>query len=95
MDLFTNCSRWMIDTKLLLKLLPAPGEFKRCRFKNTITDFSRFHSLFHVVVDNDETASAILAVLIKERLGRITFIPLNRLKSQTIEYPNAKEAIAM
>lgn len=33
--------------------------------------------------------------MIKEKSGRITFMPLNRLKPQNIEYPNAKEAIAM
>lgn len=64
------------------------------RYK-TAVEVTAGTSLFHVVVDTDETATAILNVLIRERLGRITFIPLNRLKSQTIEYPNAKEAIAM
>lgn len=52
-------------------------------------------SLFHVVVDTDETATAIVNVLDKEKLGRLSFMPLNRLKSQAVEYPSAKEAVAM
>lgn len=39
------------------------------------------HSLFHVVVDNDEIASKILAQLNREKAGRVTFMPLNRLKT--------------
>lgn len=53
------------------------------------------YSLFQIVVDNDETATKILDVMIKEKSGRITFMPLNRLKPQNVEYPSAKEAIAM
>lgn len=33
--------------------------------------------------------------MLKEKSGRVTFVPLNRLKHQDVEYPNAKEAIAM
>lgn len=33
--------------------------------------------------------------MIKERLGRVTMMPLNRLKHTEVEFPNAKEAIAM
>lgn len=47
------------------------------------------------MVDNDETATKILDVMIKEKSGRITFMPLNRLKPSNVEYPNAKEAIPM
>eukprot|EP01133_Synstelium_polycarpum_P021129 gene21129-25383_t len=37
------------------------------------------NSLFHVVVDTDDTASTILDMLNNEQVGRITFMPLNRL----------------
>jgi structural maintenance of chromosome 3 (chondroitin sulfate proteoglycan 6) len=47
------------------------------------------------VVDNDETASKILDVMNREKSGRITFMPLNRIRSKEVEYPNTKEAIAM
>jgi hypothetical protein len=52
-------------------------------------------SLFQVVVDNDATATKILDIMIKERSGRVTFMPLNRLKEQTVEYPTGKDAVVM
>lgn len=48
-------------------------------------------SLFHVVVDDDETASRILEVMVKERLGRVTFMPLNRLRPPPVTYPEQEE----
>lgn len=50
-------------------------------------------SLFHVVVDTDETASKVLEVMNKEKAGRITFMPLNRLNPKDPEYPSGTEAI--
>jgi len=44
-------------------------------------------SLFHAVVDTDETARKILEVLIKEKAGRITFIPLNSVRVKPVRYP--------
>lgn len=47
-------------------------------------------SLFHVVVEDDECASRLIDVLGRERLGRVTFIPLNRLPqrfSRRRDYP--------
>lgn len=52
-------------------------------------------SLFHVVVDNDDTASRILESMNKDRAGRVTFMPLNRLKSHTVNYPKAQDAVPM
>ncbi|XJO75499.1 hypothetical protein BDV3_006173 [Batrachochytrium dendrobatidis] len=52
-------------------------------------------SLFHVVVDSDETATRILDELSNERSGRITFMPLNRLKSYEQNYPSMDQAIPM
>ncbi|KAF9137987.1 Structural maintenance of chromosomes protein 3 [Mortierella sp. GBA39] len=52
-------------------------------------------SLFHVVVDTDETASRALEALNKERAGRVTFMPLNRLNPQASTYPEANDAIPM
>ncbi|KAK7015032.1 structural maintenance of chromosomes protein, partial [Favolaschia claudopus] len=51
------------------------------------------NSLFHVVVDNDETASKVLEVMLKEKTGRVTFMPLNRLKPTHTTLPNAQDAI--
>lgn len=45
-------------------------------------------SLFNVVVDNDTTASEIMLYMQKNNLGRLSFIPLNRLSSgSVINYP--------
>lgn len=44
-------------------------------------------SLFHIVVDTDETASTVMDILSKETSGRATFIPLNRLSNSTNKYP--------
>ena len=52
-------------------------------------------SLFHIVVDTDETASAILEVLNRERGGRVTFMPLNRLKPKETTYPDSDNAIPL
>ncbi|KAK9361460.1 RecF/RecN/SMC [Lipomyces starkeyi] len=53
------------------------------------------NSLFHVVVDNDTTASTIMEVLNRERSGRVTFMPLNRLKPKTVNYPDTDDAIPL
>lgn len=53
------------------------------------------NSLFHYVVDNDVTATKIIEVLQKERAGRITFMPLNRIRPRTGNVPKANDAIPM
>jgi len=49
------------------------------------------NSLFHIVVDNDTTASVLMLELEKRKAGRLTFLPLNRLarneENMNIEYP--------
>lgn len=45
------------------------------------------NSLFHVVVDTDETATRIMKELNRERSGRVTFMPLNRLRPPRVDYP--------
>ncbi len=35
--------------------------------------------LFDIVVDSDSTASHILEILNRDRIGRVTFIPLNQI----------------
>lgn len=48
-------------------------------------------SLFHVVVEDDETASRLLEVMNREKSGRVTFMPLNRLSPPHIDYPEIVE----
>ncbi|GMK53629.1 hypothetical protein CspeluHIS016_0102150 [Cutaneotrichosporon spelunceum] len=52
-------------------------------------------SLFHVVVDSDDTASKLIDAMNKERSGRVTFMPLNRLKSVNVQYPKANDAVPL
>lgn len=52
-------------------------------------------SLFHVVVDTDETAARLLALLQQEKSGRVTFMPLNRLRPPDTPYPQAPDAVVM
>ena len=52
-------------------------------------------SLFHVVVDTDETASRLVDIMMREKNGRVTFMPLNRLKPTVPPAPNAQDAIPL
>ncbi|MCJ1252985.1 Structural maintenance of chromosomes protein 3 [Lignoscripta atroalba] len=61
----------------------------------TAVEVTAGNSLFHYVVDNDETASKVLEILQKERAGRVTFMPLNRLKPKAGDVPKANDAVPM
>jgi structural maintenance of chromosome 3 (chondroitin sulfate proteoglycan 6) len=52
-------------------------------------------SLFHVVVDTDTTAQKVLEVLQREKSGRVTFMPLNRLKPRLVPFPQAPDALPL
>ncbi|KAJ2982242.1 hypothetical protein NUW58_g6487 [Xylaria curta] len=52
-------------------------------------------SLFHYVVDNDETATYLVKALQKQSGGRITFMPLSRLQPKAAKLPNAQDAIPL
>lgn len=65
------------------------------QFDLFVTNYTRGYSLFHVVVDTDETASRVLDIMSQEKKGRCTFIPLNRLRPKNIEYPQANDALPM
>ncbi|KAI5959598.1 SMC3 [Candida pseudojiufengensis] len=49
------------------------------------------NSLFHVVVDTDETAAILIEELTRTKQGRVTFIPLNRIDVVVVEYPDPHE----
>jgi len=59
----------------------------------TAVEVTAGNSLFHYVVDNEETASKVLEILQRERSGRITFMPLNRLKPKSANVPKANDVI--
>lgn len=64
------------------------------RFR-TAVEVTAGNSLFHYVVDNDETASKVLTILLEERAGRVTFMPLNRLQPRNANVPKANDAVPM
>ncbi|KAJ5826391.1 Chromosome segregation protein SudA [Penicillium riverlandense] len=61
----------------------------------TAVEVTAGQSLFHYVVDTDETATKVLEVLQKEKAGRVTFMPLNRLHSKPLNMPRASDTIPM
>ncbi|OTB07940.1 hypothetical protein M426DRAFT_216444 [Hypoxylon sp. CI-4A] len=52
-------------------------------------------SLFHYVVDNDDTATNLANALQKSYGGRITFMPLSRLKPRNANLPRANDAVPL
>ncbi|KAL8928758.1 MAG: hypothetical protein Q9208_001536 [Pyrenodesmia sp. 3 TL-2023] len=52
-------------------------------------------SLFHYVVDTDDTATKVIEILQREKAGRITFMPLNRLRPKPANVPSATDALPM
>lgn len=52
-------------------------------------------SLFHVVVENDEISTKIIRHLNSLKGGRVTFIPLNRVKAPQVNYPQSSDAIPL
>jgi structural maintenance of chromosome 3 (chondroitin sulfate proteoglycan 6) len=62
----------------------------------TAVDEAAGGSLFHVVVDTDDTAADIMKELDKKNMGRITFLPLNRLKiKDNISYPKSEDVMPL
>eukprot|EP01125_Pyxidicula_operculata_P020338 TRINITY_DN7501_c0_g1_i1.p1 TRINITY_DN7501_c0_g1~~TRINITY_DN7501_c0_g1_i1.p1 ORF type:complete len:658 (-),score=179.46 TRINITY_DN7501_c0_g1_i1:792-2645(-) len=51
--------------------------------------------LFNVVVDTDDTASKVLNILNKEKAGRVTFMPLNKLMVKEPTYPKTETTMPM
>ncbi|CAN6675088.1 structural maintenance of chromosomes protein 3 [Trichomonascus vanleenenianus] len=61
----------------------------------TAIEVTAGNSLFHVVVDSDETATNIMDELKRTKGGRVTFMPLNRLNPRLQEYPQNEYTIPM
>ncbi|CAH0049265.1 unnamed protein product [Clonostachys solani] len=51
--------------------------------------------LFHYVVDNEETASYLLNILHKQHGGRVTCLPLSRLRPRPVNMPRAHDAVPL
>lgn len=50
----------------------------------TAIDIISGKSLFHIVVENDQIATQIVQIMTKEKSGRVTFLPLNRIQSKPL-----------
>lgn len=61
----------------------------------TAVEVTAGQSLFHYVVDTDETATKVLEILQNEKSGRVTFMPLNRLRARPVNMPKASDTIPM
>ncbi|CAZ81815.1 unnamed protein product [Tuber melanosporum] len=73
----------------LVELMDVQENFR------TAVEVTAGQSLFHYVVDNDDTATTVLQHLQREKAGRITFMPLNRLKPRLGSFPGTKDALPM
>lgn len=62
----------------------------------TAMDEAAGGALFHVVVDTDDTAARIMRELERNSLGRLTFLPLNRLKTKdAVAYPTSDDVVPL
>jgi len=48
-----------------------------------------------VVVETDEISTRIIRYLTAEKGGRVTFIPLNRVKAPHIDYPHNPDVVPL
>jgi len=66
-------------------------ELKNPKYQ-TAVEAATQNSLFHVIVDTDATAAKLMTRLEKERLGRVTFMPLNQIRVESNpQYPDSND----
>ena len=93
----------MTSFSLLLKLLLETGSvyhqvFYLPNIQLTNVPLTCWHfifSLFHVVVETDVISTKIIKYLTSEKGGRITFIPLNRVKVAHVKYPHSSDVVPL
>lgn len=74
---------------ILLELVHCEDKF------NTAVEVTAGNSLFHMVVETDDTAQRLTKYLVQDRLGRITFYPLNRMRAPHVNFPNDKDTVPL
>ena len=57
----------------------------------TAVEVAAGNALFHVIVRDDEIAAMLMKELEKNKAGRVTFLPLNRLRVEDIVYPESND----
>ncbi len=65
-------------------------ELKNDAFR-TAVEVAAGTSLFHVIVDTEKTAVTLMDELNKREAGMLTFLPLNRLQADAVEYPDSPD----
>jgi structural maintenance of chromosome 3 (chondroitin sulfate proteoglycan 6) len=73
----------------LAELFDVPETYR------TAAEQTAGNSLFHYVVDNEETATVLMDALQKQRGGRVTFMPLSQLRPKPAKLPNASDAVSI
>ncbi|XP_045830269.1 structural maintenance of chromosomes protein 3-like [Trifolium pratense] len=61
----------------------------------TAVEVTAGNSLFHVVVENDDKSTEIIKHLNRQKGGRVTFIPLNRVNAPRVTYPQNSDVIPL
>ncbi len=61
----------------------------------TAVEVAAQNALFHVIVDTDATAARLMKRLETDRLGRVTFLPLNQLHTPEIKYPDSRDIVPL
>jgi structural maintenance of chromosome 3 (chondroitin sulfate proteoglycan 6) len=68
----------------------------RCDEKlSTAVEVSAGNSLFDVVVDNSATAARLISLLNRERVGRVSFLPVQDLRAKELIDPRISDAFPM
>lgn len=57
----------------------------------TAVEVAAGNSLFYVIVDTDTTAAFLMKELERRKAGRLTFLPLNRLRNPEVQYPDSTD----
>ncbi|QNP95683.1 YALIA101S10e00650g1_1 [Yarrowia lipolytica] len=73
----------------LCELIKLDDKYKRA------VEVTAGNSLFHVVVEDDDVASKVIEQLLREKCGRLTFMPLNRLNPERRKYPEAENVFPL
>jgi structural maintenance of chromosome 3 (chondroitin sulfate proteoglycan 6) len=61
----------------------------------TAVEVAAQNSLFHIIVDTDATAAKLMGRLEREKLGRVTFLPLNQLSVEGVRYPDSTDVVPL
>ncbi|CAM6125245.1 unnamed protein product [Calypogeia fissa] len=61
----------------------------------TAVEVTAGNSLYHVVVENDDISTRIIRYLSQQKGGRVTFMPLNRLRAPNVQYPSGPDVVPL